>query len=185
MVQLVDLGMPISKGGRFGKPRRSMACGAAPPSIADCKPDAVFSGPDFANLITALALYLALSDALFFPSFHAAAAMPSRDLGSKVAGVTGSPWSRRAPPNSSPCRPASARTWCARRGPRAHRRDPQPAAAHPLHGADAAYPWQADLDAMGAGPRHRHGRAPDPGQGPVDPACAPSRASSRTARPGW
>lgn len=48
-------------------------------------PDAVYSAPDFANLLMALALLLARSRAKFFPSFHAAASLQSNKLGARLA----------------------------------------------------------------------------------------------------
>lgn len=48
-------------------------------------PDAVFSAPEFANLLMALALLLGTNRAKFFPSFHAAASLSSNKLGAKLA----------------------------------------------------------------------------------------------------
>jgi glycosyltransferase involved in cell wall biosynthesis len=49
------------------------------------QPDAMFSAPEFANLMTALALSLSLSRAKFFPSFHAAATLHDSRAGSALA----------------------------------------------------------------------------------------------------
>lgn len=150
-VRLVDLGMPITRGGRFGKARTIRGLLASAHLYRRLRPDAVFSGPDFANLITALALYLSMSDALFFPSFHAAAALPTRDLGSRIAGVTGSVVAARATKGIAVS--TGVGEDLVRRGAARERiaviHNPLP----PTGSVPAAtYPWQADLDAMGEGP---------------------------------
>ncbi|WP_055045624.1 glycosyltransferase [Devosia sp. A16] len=83
-VHLVDLGIAI-RGDGFGKPATLGGLLRSAGFYRRLKPDAVFSAPEFANLITALALTLGFSRAWFFPSFHAAASIPSNDFGSKLA----------------------------------------------------------------------------------------------------
>lgn len=83
-VHLVDLGIAI-RGDGFGKPATLSGLWRSAGFYRRLKPDAVFSAPEFANLITALALGLGFSGARFFPSFHAAASIPSNDFGSKLA----------------------------------------------------------------------------------------------------
>ncbi len=150
-VQLVDLGMPISKGGRFGKALTIRGLLRSAAFYRRLQPDAVFSGPDFANLITALALYLSLSGARFFPSFHAAAALPTKDLGSRIAGVTGSVVAARATKGIAVS--AGVGEDLVQRGAARERiaviHNPlPPAGATPTR----TYPWQAELDALGSGP---------------------------------
>ena len=82
-VRLVSLDLPL-RGGGFGKigTLRGLAGSAA--FLRRERPDAVFSGPDFANLMMALALSAGVGGT-FFPSYHAAASLRSKGLGSRIA----------------------------------------------------------------------------------------------------
>ncbi len=84
-VELVSLGLPIIDEG-YGKRGTLRGIAVSARFFARHKPDAVFSAPEFANLAMALALQMSMSRAQFFPTFHAAAALPSNDLGAKLAG---------------------------------------------------------------------------------------------------
>lgn len=84
-VSLVDLKIPVYAGERFGKPATLRGLWRMARFLRRHRPDAVFSAPEFANLITALALLLASSKARFFPSFHAAAALGDSRAGSQAA----------------------------------------------------------------------------------------------------
>jgi glycosyltransferase involved in cell wall biosynthesis len=84
-VQLVDFGMPLFGGERFGKPATLRGLLRMAIFLRHHKPDAVFSAPEFANLMTALALRLSGSRAKFFPSFHAAASLRDSRTGSELA----------------------------------------------------------------------------------------------------
>ena len=83
-VRVVDLGMPIHGQG-FGKRGTLRGLWRSATFFRTERPDAVYSAPEFANLLTALALVLAGSRARFFPSFHAAASLPSERLGARLA----------------------------------------------------------------------------------------------------
>ena len=83
-VHLVDLNIPI-RGEGFGKPATLRGIVRSARLLRRLEPDAVYSAPEFANLITTLALLLARSRARFFPSFHAAASLPSKRIGAKAA----------------------------------------------------------------------------------------------------
>ncbi|MHB1109304.1 MAG: glycosyltransferase [Devosia sp.] len=83
-VHLVDFGIPV-RGERFGKPATIRGLLRMAGFFARHRPEAVFSAPEFANLVTAIALTLAGSGARFFPSFHAAAAHFERRAGSRLA----------------------------------------------------------------------------------------------------
>lgn len=83
-VHLVDFGIPV-RGDRFGKPATIGGLIRMAGFMARHRPDAVFSGPEFANLVTAAALTLAGSPARFFPSFHAAASHFEPRTGSQLA----------------------------------------------------------------------------------------------------
>jgi len=83
-VRLIDLGLPI-RGEGFGKPATLKGLWQSIRILRQLKPDAVFSAPEFANLIIALALLAGGSRAKFFPSFHAAASLPSNDFGARLA----------------------------------------------------------------------------------------------------
>jgi glycosyltransferase involved in cell wall biosynthesis len=83
-VQLVDFDYPIIDGG-FGKPATVKGLWRMGGVIRRCNPEIVYSGPEFANLVMACALYLAGSRAAFFPSFHAAADLADDGIGSRLA----------------------------------------------------------------------------------------------------
>jgi glycosyltransferase involved in cell wall biosynthesis len=83
-VRLVDLGLPM-RGEGFGKPGTLKGLWRSARLLRELRPDAVFSAPEFANLIIALALIAGGSRAKFFPSFHAATSLPSRDFGARLA----------------------------------------------------------------------------------------------------
>ena len=83
-VVLVSLDMPSHEGG-FGKPATLNGLWKSARFFARQRPDAVFSAPEFANLVMALALRLARSPARFFPSYHAAAGLTAETMGMKAA----------------------------------------------------------------------------------------------------
>jgi glycosyltransferase involved in cell wall biosynthesis len=95
-VRVVDFGIPILPGDRIGKPATIKGLVRMAAWLRAERPDAVFSAPEFANLVTAAALTLAGSKAQFFPSFHAAAAHGADGLGSRLAQVLAGLMARRA-----------------------------------------------------------------------------------------
>ncbi len=149
-VPLVDLGVPI-RGEGFGKPATVAALWRSAGFYRRIKPDVVFSAPEFANLITALALNLAFSKARFFPSFHAAASIPSNDFGSKIAVLLSSVVAARA--TKAIAVSAGVGRDITARGVPADKvaviNNPLPPA---LTGTAQQYSWQADITAMGDGP---------------------------------
>ncbi|MDB5530998.1 MAG: glycosyltransferase [Devosia sp.] len=84
-VHLVDFGIALFGGERFGKPATLRGLLRMAAFFRRHQPDAVFSAPEFANLTTALALWLSASRAKFFPSFHAAAILRDSRTGSELA----------------------------------------------------------------------------------------------------
>lgn len=150
-VHLVDLGIPVT-GERLGKPRTLAGLWRSARFYRRHKPDAVFSGPEFANLVTALALNLALSPAKFFPTFHAAASIPSNDFGSKVAARLAALVAARATKlvavSAGIGRDLTARGVPARKVEVIH--NPLPPGIH--DGPRRTYPWQGELEALGQGP---------------------------------
>ncbi|MFE0018139.1 glycosyltransferase [Mesorhizobium sp. NPDC059054] len=83
-VRLIDLGFAIrDEGYSKAKTLKGVVQGAR--LLKRLAPDAVFSAPEFANLLMAVALLLARSRAKFFPSFHAAASLSSDRLGARLA----------------------------------------------------------------------------------------------------
>ncbi|ODT19491.1 MAG: glycosyl transferase [Kaistia sp. SCN 65-12] len=149
-VHLVDLGIPI-RGDGFGKPATIGGLWRSAGFYRRLKPDAVFSAPEFANLITALALTLGFSKAQFFPSFHAAASIPSDDFGSKVAVLLSGLVAGRA--SKAIAVSAGVGRDIAARGVPADKvaviNNPLPPA---MGRASATYPWQAELAGLGDGP---------------------------------
>ena len=83
-VRLVDLGMSI-RGEGYGKAATLHGLWRSAEVFREIQPDAVYSAPEFANLLIALALLLAGSEAQFFPSVHAAGSLPSNGLGARLA----------------------------------------------------------------------------------------------------
>ncbi|MCO5090844.1 glycosyltransferase [Bosea sp. (in: a-proteobacteria)] len=83
-VRLIDFGLPVREGG-YGKAATLKSTLRSARLLRRLRPDAVYSAPEFANLVMALALMLARSPARFFPSFHAAAALSSGKAGAKLA----------------------------------------------------------------------------------------------------
>lgn len=84
LVKLADLGMAI-RGEGFGKLPTLRGLLRTAAFLRRARSDAVYSAPDFANLIIALALRLSGSSAKFFPSYHAASAHPRMALGAHVS----------------------------------------------------------------------------------------------------
>ncbi|MGV8952143.1 MAG: glycosyltransferase [Cypionkella sp.] len=95
-VTLVDFAIPLFDGERFGKPATLRGLWRMAQFLRRERPDAVFSAPEFANLVTALALQLGGSRAKFFPSFHAAAALRDSRAGSELARLLAGTMARRA-----------------------------------------------------------------------------------------
>jgi glycosyltransferase involved in cell wall biosynthesis len=149
-VELVTLGMPIFGEG-YSKPGTLKGIARSARFFSERRPDAVFSAPEFANLAMAIALRLAGSKARFFPSFHAAAGLPSNDLGAKLAIVL----SRLVRSRASQAIAVSqgvGRDLEARGFPPAQIvviNNPLPTKLTP---SGATYPWEADLASMGDGP---------------------------------
>lgn len=83
-VHLIDFGLAV-KDARFGKAATLKAMVRSARLFRRIDPDAVYCGPEFANLVMTLALLLARSRAKFFPSFHAAASLPASTRGARVA----------------------------------------------------------------------------------------------------
>ena len=148
-VHLVDLGMPIHGEG-YGKPATVRGLIRSAGFFRRYQPDAVYSAPEFANLVMALALLLARSRAKFFPSFHAAASLPSNDLGAKIAIWLSALVAKRASKGIAVSggvgRDIAARGFPAEKV--AVINNPLPSAEM----RSASYPWQAELAAMGDGP---------------------------------
>lgn len=148
-VELVTLGMPIFGEG-YGKPATLRGIARSAHFFAAREPDAVFSAPEFANLAMAIALLISGSKARFFPSFHAAAGLPSNDIGAKLAvvlsGLVRSRASRAIAVSQGVGRDLEDRGF-----PRAQIaviNNPLP--TQPSTGATHA--WEAELAAMGDGP---------------------------------
>lgn len=84
LVDLIDLGLPIKDEG-YGKPATVTGLFKTARILRKLRPDAVYSAPEFANLIIAMALVLVASKARFLPSFHAAASLPANGMGARIA----------------------------------------------------------------------------------------------------
>lgn len=149
-VRLVDLGF-AQRDERFGKPATFKGLWQTARLLRRLKPDALFSAPEFANLVAATALLLANSDAKFFPGFHAARALKSRRLGANLAIWLSKLVARRAT-RAIAVSKGVGRDLVARGYPLekiAVIYNPLPPETVRVH---APYPWQETLVAMGGGP---------------------------------
>ncbi|WEZ85860.1 glycosyltransferase (plasmid) [Rhizobium sp. 32-5/1] len=82
-VRLVSLELPL-RGEGFGKTGTLRGLVKSAAFLRRERPDAVFSGPEFANIIMALALMAGGSSASFFPSYHAPASLRGDRLGERL-----------------------------------------------------------------------------------------------------
>ncbi len=149
-VHLVDFGMTIH-GESFGKPATLRGLWRMAQFLRRHQPDAVYSAPEFANLVMALSLILSRSRAQFFPSFHAAAAIGSDTVGARVAVLLSGLVARRATRaiavSAGVGRDLEARGLS--RAKVAVINNPVPPA---LTAPRRSYPFEAQLAAMGEGP---------------------------------
>ena len=149
-VRLIDLGFPIRNEG-FGKPLTLRGLWRTSRLIRQLDPEIVFSGPEFANLIMALALLLARSKARFFPTFHAANDLRSSNLGSNLAvrlrRLLGTRATKAIAVSAGVGRDIAQTGFPADKIAVIH--NPLPFA---LAQANAQYPWQAELATLGDGP---------------------------------
>lgn len=149
-VRLVDLGLEVRDEG-FGKLGTVRGLMLTARFLMRVRPDAVYSAPEFFNLITALALLLSFSAARFFPSFHAAANIPNDRIGGRLATVLSSLVAFRATRviavSEGVGRDLAARGLSMRR--LAVINNPLPPARV---SGDNSYPWQTRLLEMGNAP---------------------------------
>ncbi|ESX06648.1 glycosyl transferase [Mesorhizobium sp. LSJC268A00] len=149
-VHLVDFGLPI-RGEGYGKWATLKGIVRSAGLLGRLSPDAIYSAPEFANLVVALALSLARSRARFFPSFHAAASLPSGSLGAKMAVWLSALVAARAT-RAIAVSEGVGGDLVARGFPKSKVvviNNPLPPAAA---SQQRAYAWQAELAAMGDGP---------------------------------
>jgi glycosyltransferase involved in cell wall biosynthesis len=148
-IKLLDLGMTIH-GERYGKPATLRGLRRTAQVLRRLDPDAVFSAPEFANLIVALALLLSRRHAKFFPSFHAAKSLPSSGIGARLAiwlsKLVAARATRAIAVSQGIGRDLAARGFPASRIVVIN--NPLP----PITQKPADYPWQNQLPAMGDGP---------------------------------
>lgn len=83
-VRLVSLELPM-RGEGFGKAGTLRGLARSVAFLRREHPDAVFSGPEFANLMMTLALMTGLSSSSFFPSYHAPASLRGGRIGERIA----------------------------------------------------------------------------------------------------
>lgn len=149
-VQLVNLAIPIRNEG-YGKAATMKAIVASASFFRRSRPDAVYSAPEFANLAMALSLYLAGSRARFFPSFHAAASLPDKGFGARLAVMLSALVAGRATKaiavSQGVCRDLVVRGFSPGKTVVIH----NPLPSGPVSAPDG-YPWRSDLSAMGDGP---------------------------------
>lgn len=148
-VTVIDLAMPL-RGEGFGKLASLRGLWNSARILVRLKPEALYSAPEFANLVMALALLLARSSARFLPSFHAAGSLPSGTIGARLAVLL----SRIVVKRASRAIAVSAgvgRDLVSRGFPPEKVviiNNPLPVLTAP----PASYSWQITLDGMGEGP---------------------------------
>ncbi|WP_417308302.1 glycosyltransferase [Devosia sp.] len=149
-VRLVDLGLEV-KGDGFGKTGTLRGLLSSIAFIIEHRPAALYSAPEFANLMMALALIASFSRAKFFPSFHAAASIPTERIGSQIASFLARLVTLRATRaiavSAGVGRDLEARGIPSRKVAVIH--NPLPPARS---GETTPYPWQDALAEMGSGP---------------------------------
>ncbi|WP_420961622.1 glycosyltransferase [Brucella sp. IR073] len=149
-VRLIDFDLPL-KGEGYGKPTTLKGLFQTARLLRSLAPDAVFSAPEFVNLLAAAALILGGSRARFFPTFHAASALTADRLGSRIAHAMSSLVAARATKaiavSTGVGRELVARGYPAAKVTVIHNPLPQAVAA-----SDQSHGWRQDLAAMGAGP---------------------------------
>lgn len=148
-VHLVEFGMTIH-GESFGKPATLRGLWRMARFLRRHRPDAVYSAPEFANLVMALALTISASRAQFFPSYHAAAAIGSDTIGARVSvllsGLVAHRATRAIAVSTGVGRDLEARG--VRRAKIAVINNPLPPA---IRTPKRSYPFEAQLAAMGEG----------------------------------
>ncbi|GGB07337.1 glycosyl transferase [Brucella endophytica] len=149
-VKLIDFALPL-KGEGYGKPTTLKGLTRTARLLRSLAPDAVFSAPEFVNLLAAAALILARSRARFFPTFHAASALVTERLGARIAHAMSSLVAARATKaiavSAGVGRELEARGYPASKVAIIHNPLPQPVAA-----PEQPNGWRQDLAAMGDGP---------------------------------
>ena len=148
-VKLLDLDLTI-RGESYGKPATLRGLWRTAQVLRRLDPDAVFSAPEFANLVMTLALLLSRSRAKFFPSFHAAKSLPSSGIGARLAiwlsKLVAARATRAVAVSQGIGRDLAARGFPAPRIVVIN--NPLPPRAE----TTTSYPWQDRLAAMGDGP---------------------------------
>ncbi|MDW6022420.1 glycosyltransferase [Mesorhizobium sp. BAC0120] len=149
-VNLVDLGLPL-QGEGYSKPTTLSGLLRTAHILRRLNPDAVFSAPEFANLVTALALLFSRSRARFFPTFHAAMSLAAGRLGTRVAVWLSSLVAARATEaiavSAGIGRELEARGFPPSKVAVIHNPLPQSVATQ-----QEGHAWRQELDAMGDGP---------------------------------
>ncbi|MER8547815.1 glycosyltransferase [Mesorhizobium sp. M0684] len=149
-VHLVDFGL-LLRGEGYAKSATLKGIVRSANLFRRLDPDAVYSAPEFANLVMALSLMLARSRAKFFPSFHAAASLPASGLGARLAIWLSALVAARAT-KAIAVSAGVGRDIIARGFPESKVvviNNPLPPAVAPQRNS---YAWQAALAAMGNGP---------------------------------
>lgn len=149
-VKRIDFGLPL-KGEGYSKLTTLKGLLRTARLLRSLAPDAVFSAPEFVNLLAASALILARSRARFFPTFHAASALSSERLGARIAHSVSSLVAARATKaiavSAGIGRDLKARGYPASKIAVIH--NPLPQGMPP---SKQPYGWHQGLAAMGDGP---------------------------------
>lgn len=149
-VRLVDLRLPL-QGESYSKSATLRGILQTAKALRGIKPDAVFSAPEFVNLLAVLALTIGLIRSRFFPTFHAATSLVSDRRGARIAVLL----SRLVAARATKAVAVSAgvgKELVARGFPPAKVEvinNPVPVA---VRSEPRTYAWERQLDEMGDGP---------------------------------
>lgn len=149
-VRLIDLDLPL-RGEGYGKATTLKGLLRTAGLLRRLSPEAVFSAPEFVNLLCAVALRVAGSRARFFPTFHAATSLASGGRGASLAvwlsRLVAATATKAIAVSAGVGRDLEARGFPASKVTVIHNPLPQQLAPG---SEDAA--WRRELDAMGEGP---------------------------------
>jgi glycosyltransferase involved in cell wall biosynthesis len=154
-VRLVSLDLPL-RGEGYARTATLAGIVRSWRFFRQVRPDAVFSAPEFANLLMALALMAAPRRIRFFPSFHAARIMRQAGLGARLAiglsRLVAMRATRAIAVSSGIADDLVGRGFARDSISVIHNPLPPPAIQAPVPQAPVPQPWQPALSRLGDGP---------------------------------
>jgi glycosyltransferase involved in cell wall biosynthesis len=149
-VNLVDFDLRL-RGESYGKLTTLKGLLQTARALRRLGPESVFSAPEFANLIVAMALLIGRSRARFFPTFHAVTSLVTGRTGAKIAvwlsGLVAARATKAVAVSSGIGSELESRGFPRPKIVIIHNPLPRATATNA-----ASYTWQSQLNAMGGGP---------------------------------